>query len=118
MIGSNGHIVLTDFGLSKIFDENDNGMTQTFCGTAEYLAPEVLLGEAYTFTVDYWSLGTLLYEMLAGVVSCSLLYWYYTHVIIPLVVPLYPLKCAKFNIKMTLDPILGRDSHGNVSACT
>lgn len=89
LIGNDGHIVLTDFGLSKIFDENDNGMTQTFCGTAEYLAPEVLLGEAYTFTVDYWSLGTLLYEMLAGVVSYTLLYWHYTcrH---PLLYPFIP----------------------------
>lgn len=74
LIGRDGHIVLTDFGLSKIFtkydvDEDQVPSTQTFCGTAEYLAPEILLGEPYTFVVDFWSLGTLLYEMLAGIVS-------------------------------------------------
>lgn len=74
LIGHDGHIVLTDFGLSKIFtaddwNEQDVPTTKTFCGTAEYLAPEVLLGEPYTFVVDFWSLGTLLYEMLAGTVS-------------------------------------------------
>lgn len=74
LIGRDGHIVLTDFGLSKIFsiddvDEENVPSTQTFCGTAEYLAPEILLGERYTFVVDFWSLGTLLFEMLAGTVS-------------------------------------------------
>ena len=70
--GRDGHIVLTDFGLSKVFDvDTDMPITRTFCGTAEYLAPEVLMDEPYTFVVDYWSLGTLLYEMLAGVVSFS-----------------------------------------------
>lgn len=74
LIQRDGHIVLTDFGLSKIFTaadvDQEDGMpyTQTFCGTAEYLAPEVLLGEPYTFVVDFWSLGTLLFEMLAGIV--------------------------------------------------
>jgi serine/threonine protein kinase len=74
LIDRTGHIILTDFGLSKIFSEGDvdeDGapVTRTFCGTAEYLAPEVLLGESYTFVVDFWSMGTLLFEMLAGVVS-------------------------------------------------
>ncbi|OAD07564.1 hypothetical protein MUCCIDRAFT_128468, partial [Mucor lusitanicus CBS 277.49] len=67
LLSGDGHIVLTDFGLSKWLTEDDDYTTQTFCGTAEYLAPEVLLGEAYSFTIDYWSFGTILYEMLAGI---------------------------------------------------
>ncbi|CEP18852.1 hypothetical protein [Parasitella parasitica] len=67
LLSSDGHIILTDFGLSKWLTKEDDFSTQTFCGTAEYLAPEVLLGEAYSFTIDYWSFGTILYEMLAGI---------------------------------------------------
>ncbi|KAG0169323.1 hypothetical protein DFQ28_010300 [Apophysomyces sp. BC1034] len=61
-----GHVILTDFGLSKWLTPDDPH-TQTFCGTAEYLAPEVLLGEPYSFGIDHWSYGTILYEMLAGI---------------------------------------------------
>ena len=66
LLTGDGHIILTDFGLSKWLAPSEGYSTQTFCGTAEYLAPEVLLGEAYSFGIDHWSFGTILYEMLAG----------------------------------------------------
>eukprot|EP01126_Amoeba_proteus_P060993 TRINITY_DN813_c0_g2_i2.p1 TRINITY_DN813_c0_g2~~TRINITY_DN813_c0_g2_i2.p1 ORF type:complete len:303 (+),score=58.06 TRINITY_DN813_c0_g2_i2:450-1358(+) len=64
LLDAQGHIVITDFGLSKEI-KSEHG-THTFCGTPEYLAPEVLTGEGHSFPVDWWSLGTLIYEMLTG----------------------------------------------------
>ena len=65
LLDSSGHISLTDFGLCKEH-VSFNDTTNTFCGTAEYLAPEVLTGQGYGKAVDWWSLGILFYEMTTG----------------------------------------------------
>lgn len=62
MLDSTGHVALTDFGLCKEHIGYDT-KTHTFCGTAEYLAPEILKSEGYGRPVDWWSLGILFYEV-------------------------------------------------------
>ena len=66
-----GYIKITDFGLAKENIENDSGCTQTFCGTPEYLAPEIIRGDKYGKAVDLWCMGILLYEMLYGFVNLN-----------------------------------------------
>ena len=68
LLDISGHVCLTDFGLVKEGMEFGD-VTHTFCGSPEYLAPEILQGRAYGREVDWWALGTFLYEMLEGLVS-------------------------------------------------
>ena len=62
LLGSDGNLCLTDFGLSKE-SVQDNELVHTFVGTTEYLAPEILRQRGYTKAVDWWSLGVLLCVM-------------------------------------------------------
>ena len=63
LLAADGHIRLTDFGLSRELT-SDNPKAESFCGTPEYLAPEVICHLPYSYPVDWWSLGVLAFEMI------------------------------------------------------
>lgn len=70
LLDKNGHIRLADFGLAKIGKDNSNNVEgNTFCGSANYLAPEIInqSSKGYSIEVDWWSLGCLMYQMIVGV---------------------------------------------------
>ena len=62
MVMPNGYPKLIDFGTAKIVTDR----TYTIIGTPHYMAPEVILGKSYDFSVDLWSLGIMLYEFICG----------------------------------------------------
>ncbi|XP_071107468.1 cGMP-dependent protein kinase 1-like isoform X1 [Haliotis cracherodii] len=64
LLDSKGYIKLVDFGFAKKVGSGKK--TWTFCGTPEYVAPEIILNKGHDHAVDYWSLGILMFELLTG----------------------------------------------------
>uniref|UniRef100_A0A1B6EJE7 Ribosomal protein S6 kinase n=2 Tax=Cuerna arida TaxID=1464854 RepID=A0A1B6EJE7_9HEMI len=64
LLDADGHISLTDFGLSKL--PLDDQQAYSFCGTVEYMAPEIVNRKGHSFAADWWSFGVLMFEMLTG----------------------------------------------------
>lgn len=62
LIDKEGHVKITDFGFAKVVQDK----TYTLCGTPEYLAPEIIQSRGHNKNVDWWALGVLVFEMLAG----------------------------------------------------
>lgn len=67
LLDPEGHIKVTDFGLAKGNMGDDDSRTNSFIGTMEYMAPEIVTGKGHGKAVDWWSVGILTYEMLCGV---------------------------------------------------
>ena len=66
LLNEDGYIMLADFGLAKIV-KSETEEPNSFCGTPEYLAPEMIMGSGHDHTLDWWALGILIYEMLIGI---------------------------------------------------
>jgi serum/glucocorticoid-regulated kinase 2 len=64
LLDVDGYVALADFGLSKILTEEGN--TKSFCGTPDYIAPEIIRNEEYNKQVDWWDIDILIYELISG----------------------------------------------------
>lgn len=67
LLGLDGYILLADFGLAKINQAEDGVEPNSFCGTPEYISPEMIVGSGHDHTLDWWALGVLIYEMIIGI---------------------------------------------------
>lgn len=65
LMDEQGNVCLTDFGMAKLVKKDEVAMS--FCGTPEYLAPEIITGVGHNQSADLWSFGILIYEMLYGI---------------------------------------------------
>jgi len=66
MINENGYLVLIDFGSCTISEEKTE-LHSSFCGSIDYVSPEMITGEGHNFMTDWWSVGILTYELLFGI---------------------------------------------------
>ncbi|KAG5930182.1 hypothetical protein E4U42_002736 [Claviceps africana] len=66
LLDADGHLLLTDFGLSKVSVEKSEDSCHSILGTVDYMAPEVILGKKYGKAVDWWSFGALGYDLMTG----------------------------------------------------
>ncbi|XP_076824919.1 cGMP-dependent protein kinase 1-like isoform X2 [Clavelina lepadiformis] len=66
VIDKNGYCKLTDFGFAKQLSAKSTFRTYTYCGTAEYMAPETIMYSGHTVSVDLWSLGVFIFEIVVG----------------------------------------------------
>ena len=66
LLDAQGHLLLTDFGLSKVAVDDEDTSCKSILGTIEYMAPEIVLGQKYGKAVDWWSLGALAYDLMTG----------------------------------------------------
>ena len=64
LIDETGYLKIIDYGLAKTLSQDN--LTRTFCGTPEYLAPEMVTQQGHDFSVDWWALGCLVFEMTTG----------------------------------------------------
>ena len=66
LVDERGHLRLTDFGLCRGNFKQNRDRAMSFVGSPEYMSPEILLGQGYDYSVDFYTMGVLLYEMLVG----------------------------------------------------
>ncbi|KAK8396980.1 hypothetical protein O3P69_005166 [Scylla paramamosain] len=107
LLDADGHIKVIDFGLAKWLSYG--GRTSTICGTLQFMAPEVLRGEEYSHSVDWWSLGIIVYSLLAGRYPLS---GYDDHVTMNQAVSkcdYEPPECASPPMRSVITSLLNRD---------